>query len=172
MFNETNKTNDLVVKKVNFTLEQYLRDYIRDCELSEAVRNSDIVLLPYNSFREYKGPLFPEATIEFYNYLATNSKGKRVELCVEEEDYKELAMHNEVFNLGVILLNSLIMPLLVCLIMEYVKSKRGEKKVDVKVTLIQKDENGYQEFQYEGDSKYIVETFDTYLRRGYTDDNR
>ncbi|MDO0823321.1 hypothetical protein [Desulfosporosinus nitroreducens] len=171
MIHETDNINNLEVNKVNFDLEPYLEKHIRNDELAKEIRNADIVLIPYNNFREINGPIFSEETVRFYAYLTDNLGGRTVEICVEEEDYKEIALHDETFNLGIMFLNGMLLPVLVNIISEYIKSLRGEKRANVKVTVVQREENSYREFKYEGDSRYVVETVETYLKKGENDNN-
>lgn len=163
MRHESVEKEKLEVKEIKFNMDIYLQNYIRDKNLKAAVKNADIILLPYNNFREVQGPIFAEENIRFYDYLFANAKNKKVEICVEEDDYKEIALHDELINLGIIFLNGLLLPIISGLILDYIKNKRGNRKSKVKVTLIEKQGNSYQEFKYEGNPEYLSQTLDNYV---------
>lgn len=165
MIHETNKKNGLTVEKVNFNLENYIKDYIKDKSLEDKIREANILLLPYQNFREKQGPIFPEAYSQFYEYLLDNIKDSKVEICVEEKDYKEIALHDETFNLGLILLNGIVLPVIANIIFEYIKSMRNNKKVNVKVSFVEKNGDKYRRLDYEGDSKYLKDTIETCLKK-------
>lgn len=165
MIHETDKRNFLTVDEVNFNLENYISDFIKDKELENSVREANVLLLPYQRFKEVQGPLFPEAYSQFYDYLLENLKDSKVELCVEEDDYTEIALHDETINLGLILVTGIILPVISNLISAYIVSLRDNKKVNVKVSLIEKEGDKYRQFDYEGDSKYLTDTIETYLKK-------
>lgn len=165
MIHETNKENKLDVKSVDFDLDKYIKKYIRNTALAQEIRNADIIMLPYSNFKEIIGPMFPEVSLEFYEYLCEVFEENKVEICIEDDDYKEMVLHDEIFNLGLMFINGILFPVIASAIFDYVKAKRGERKVDVKVTFIEKEDNKYKEFRYEGDSKYLVETVENYLEK-------
>lgn len=165
MIHETDKRNNLTVEEVNFKLENYISDFIRDKELENSIREANVLLLPYHGFKEVKGPLFPEAYSQFYDYLLENLKDSKVELCVEEDDYTEIALHDATINLGLIFLTGIVLPVISDLISAYIVSLRDNKKVNVKVSFIEKEGDKYRQFDYEGDSKYLTDTIETYLKK-------
>ena len=171
MKHESSLKKKLEVKEVKFNLDTYIENYIKDENLKDEVKNANIILLPYNNFREIKGPIFFENNAELYDYLLTNTKDKKVEICVEEEDYKEIALHDELINLGIIFLQDVALTVVAGLILEYIKNKIDSRKPKVEVTLIEKEEKSYKEFKYEGDPEYLSETLDSYLTKRNKNDN-
>lgn len=165
MIHETDKKNNLIVEEINFDLEKYIQDYIKTDYLEGNIRESNIVLLPYKNFKEIDGPIFPEAYSQFYEYLLDNFKESKVEICVEEKDYKEVALHNDLINLGLVFVNGIILPVVANIITEYIKSKRNNRKTNIKISLIEKEGNKYKRFDYEGDSQYLHDTIKAYLKK-------
>lgn len=165
MIHETDKKNNLIVEEIDFSLENYIQAYIKNNELKSNIRESNILLLPYKNFREIEGPIFPETNSQFYEYLLDNFNESKVEICAEEEDYKEVALHNDLVNLGIILLNGILLPVIANCISEYIKSKRNNKKTDIKILLIEKDGDKYKKFEYEGDSQYLNDSINAFLKK-------
>lgn len=161
MKHEINQTNTLRVGEIDFNLDSFIEKFVKDKELNNNILKAELVLLPMSNFRNIEGPFFPEANADFYNFLVDNEIN--AEFCIEEQDYKELALHDESINLGLILINGLMLPVIVNLISDYIKSKRGERKANVNVTIIEKKKGSFREFKYEGDPEQLNGAIKSYF---------
>ncbi len=171
MKHESNEKNKLEVEDLDFNIDLYLEKYIKNEDLKNTLKVADIVLLPYDSFGDKQGPIFPEQNSEFYNFLSENFENEKIEICVETDDYVELTLHGELINIGTILLKDIAIPVICTLIVNYIESKIGNKKSKVKVVFIEKQGNSYKEFKYEGNLEYLSETVDNYLNKGNENGN-
>jgi hypothetical protein len=83
-------------------------------------------LLPREGFRGEDVLTFPVRTEEFYGFLKQElGNAHPIDLAVEEKDYKELALHAGVIELGALLVGSVLVPLLVNVISDYI-NRRAE----------------------------------------------
>jgi hypothetical protein len=79
-----------------------------------AVLGASVVVVPIEGYREYSGPVFPVGTAEFFQFLKdTIPSGTLVEIAVDDADFKELAVHADVFTIATILLRDVVVPVLV-----------------------------------------------------------
>jgi addiction module HigA family antidote len=95
-------------------------------EIRKAVRQADIVLVPYEGFRNYQGPVFPVGTEELFQIIREQvPTGMEVELAIEDADYKELALHSDIVTIADFLVKYLAAPVAVALITAYLKKRLG-----------------------------------------------
>jgi hypothetical protein len=136
-------------------------------ELRESIRQADIVIVPQPGFGDYTGPLFPVKTEELFRHLRDNvPAGMKVELGVEDADYRELALHSEIVIIATILAKWLGAPLAVGLIKDYLMKRLGKrfKTAEVRFTMIVDHSEGGNkktgQISYEGPAQ----TFETSLK--------
>ncbi len=152
------------IEKIDFKLEEYIEKYIQSEYIKEELKKSDLILLPYENFRDQKGPLFPENFLNFYSYCKENFRDFNTEICIEEDDYKEIVLHSNDLNLGKWLVGAIITPVIVNLISGYIENEIGADKLDktnIKIEIIENE--GYKKISYEGDIenfKEIMEVFE------------
>jgi hypothetical protein len=121
------------------------------------ILNSDVVVVPYNGFRDYQGPLFPAGTAEFFQYLKANlPSGKEAELAVEDEDFRELSLHFDVVTIATCVVKYAAVPLLVKLLSDWISKRVGsransaEVRASLVVVLTDGNESKSIQFSYEG----------------------
>lgn len=111
-------------------------------ELRSRIEGAAILLVPQEGFRDYAGPVFPLGTEELFR----RAQGKEpaegpIEVCISDEDYKELALHEFTFIVATVAVASLVVaPIVVNVVSEYLKenffSPPKEKTITAKFTLI------------------------------------
>jgi hypothetical protein len=134
-------------------------------ETQLAVQRSDIVLVPEEGFGDYVGPLFPKGTDELFQFLRTNApSGINVELAAEDADYKELALHGDTVHIASVLVTSLVAPAAVGLIVQYLRSRLGNRlaKTEVRASMILDQSDGPNSktlrMRYEGPANAFEKT--------------
>lgn len=95
-------------------------------QLVESVLAAKIVILPEKSWRNIQGPLFPNKTGELLNYLK-NIFAEDVEISVNENDYKELALHSYHLYLPKIFIKKQFSLKAVEKIFNYIEYELGDK---------------------------------------------
>lgn len=163
MIHESNKVNSLVITESDLTFKNvYLKPYFPK-DLQEDLKKANLLLLPYEGFKNSKDPVFPEQTMEFYkfikNYQSDELKG---DICISDEDYAELELHADFINLANMIVTIGIFPIATGLIANYLYQKIQERnrktdlKVKVNITIVDGDRS--KSISYEGDAEKFEET--------------
>jgi hypothetical protein len=131
-------------EKIIFKDIENLDEYINKSYFSDDLKNqiisSDIVILPMEGFRDYKGPLFPRGTESAYLYLKKNLPSKyNIEIAIYDEDYKELSVNYALVDIGIFMLTAVLLPLFLNLLANYIFYKFSSKDNNVKFKIILTD---------------------------------
>lgn len=151
----TQETNDqFVVEKSDLSFNTWLaKPYISD-NLRQQLSQSNILLLPLENFREGTGIIFPTGTDEVFSYLKENSpEDVYVDILVEDSDYKEIALFSELLIiLGGFIVTSLIAPVFVNLVSDYLIKKKLPQKTasQVRIEILVEGQKGTTRVFYEG----------------------
>ncbi|MCT4477730.1 hypothetical protein N0U24_11255 [Peribacillus frigoritolerans] len=161
MMHESNKTKDLVVQESNLTFSDiYSKPYFPK-EYEEDIKKANLLLLPYEGFRDLKKPVFPEETMKFYKFLKEYDNEQLVgDICISDEEYAELELHADLITIASIIVMSGVLPVAVNVISNYLseklKSRKTELKVRVDITVV--DGAKSKSISYEGDADKFEET--------------
>jgi len=162
MTHEPSNETDLIVEESKETFTSWInRPYIPQ-ELRGQLANANVLIVPIEGFREHPSPVFPVDTEEFLNYLRDNSdKGIHVDICITDEDYRELALHDALIIIGSLVVTSIVGPIIADLISEYIKkrwmTKEDKAKIKVELTVVEKDGRASR-LLYEGPAKEFNKT--------------
>lgn len=159
-------------KKANFEISDYpylFKDiYKMDYTPKDlpSIKKADILLLPRENFRDFNGYLFPEETRSFFNYLKENAleKNTNVEICISDEEYKELELHADLITLATVFVTAFAFPVLVNLTSSYLENKfkhsyEDNQKVKIKINV--EKNNSSKSIDYEGPVKEFKSTMES-----------
>lgn len=107
--------------------------------IQQAVREADIVLVPFEGFRDYQGVLFPVGTEELVQNLREQlDPNLKFDVAIEDTDYKELALHGDLVIIADFLVKYIVAPVAVGLIVDYLRKRLGSRfrSADVRSSLI------------------------------------
>jgi len=159
MRNNSKELFDVTITDTNENFETWInRKYVSD-NTKNQLRDADILIVPNEGFRDSSFPVFPAHTEKIYSFLKKELPPElRVDICIEDDDYKELSLHANLIILGVFVVTAIAVPTLVNLLSEYLKRKifgnKDEQKVKVSLTVV--DDAGHsQNFTYEGSSSNL-----------------
>ncbi|MBU2540923.1 MAG: hypothetical protein KJ593_03375 [Candidatus Omnitrophica bacterium] len=134
------------------------REYI-PAESRTLLRNANILFVPHENFHEQKVPVFPHKTEEVFHFLRRHApKGINVDICIADDDYKEVVLHSALIIFGSIVVSAIALPVLKDLLSEYLKQKlfnKSNSNIKVSLTVVNTSGKGKQ-FDYEGP----IENFD------------
>lgn len=119
------------------------RKYISS-ETRELLKQSDILVVPIEGFRELDFPVFPVKTEEILSFLKKRIPSEnKVDICIEDKDYKELALHSVLVMLGGFVVTSICAPILVNILWQYIEkeilTKKEKRNVRVSLTIVNED---------------------------------
>jgi hypothetical protein len=161
---------DLIIENTDEDFNSWSgRDFLSD-QVRKSILNKNVLIVPIEKFRDYSNPLFPVGTEELFHYLKDNSENKlSVEVCIDDEDYKELALHSDLIIICGFVVTVFVAPILVNLISSYIenrwvkKSHKESTKLKVEITVVDNDK-GSKKFKYEGAAKDFKETMNEALK--------
>lgn len=74
------------------------------------VRSADILIVPWEDFREGQAVLFPQGTSDFF--LRLQKAGADVALAVDSKQYAEIALHAKAWRIPTLVVSALLLPAL------------------------------------------------------------
>jgi len=138
--------------------------------VSELLRGSlvdaQVLLVPQEGFREKENLSFPQGTHDFFHYLKNNAPPEfTIEICIEENEYNELALHSNLRRLGVATIKIGALTIFFNLVSNYIYNKMTDDTDNIQITIIvEKEDNTSIEFKYEGTAKDFNETTENIQR--------
>lgn len=107
------------------------RPYL-SAEISQSASEASVLLVPQEGFRDSDSKVFPVRTEEFFEDLKTNLPDDlKVEIAIEDDEYKEVALHSALVILGSVVVGgaSLVLaPIVVNVVSEYLKRRLFTEK--------------------------------------------
>lgn len=149
-----NEKNEVTIESLKF------KDYYA-MEFNDAIQNSDIILLPFENYREKYEILYPENTREFFMYI--KDKKINVEIPCSDEQYREIQLHCSNIELASMIFNVALLPIVINLISSFIydilknKGKEDKEKTNVKFKLYSEDKKNKKtvEIEYDGPASEI-----------------
>ena len=124
------------------------RPYI-PLSLKENLKVADILFIPLENFRPDYPLLFPEGTIDLYYKAVNELTNFNIGICIEDHDYKEIALHNDIIRFGQFLVEYIAAPLFVSWLWSVIDSKsQKESNPIIEVNLIVVNDNTAKQFKY------------------------
>jgi hypothetical protein len=113
-------------------------------EIRQDLKSANVLLLPDETGLAPDVPLFPKGTEQFFQFLKnTKNTDIRADICIDDEGYKELALHADLVTLPSLITTLIAAPALSTLIAEYIKHRFGIKgnKSNMQLTMTIHDEH-------------------------------
>jgi hypothetical protein len=105
-------------------------------ELKATLSNASILILPTEGFRDHPGPVFPVQTTELYDFFKSKLPPDAfIDVCVSEDDFRELALHSDYKRIGNFLIKQAVLPVFIGILLLYVEHKyfKDEEQPAVKI---------------------------------------
>jgi hypothetical protein len=88
--------------------------------IKKLVLQSDVLIVPLQNYRENVELSFHQGTLGFHDYLKQSLSNQAiVEICIEDSQYQELALHSNEYRLNKLLVNVVIAPMIIGLLTNY-----------------------------------------------------
>jgi hypothetical protein len=106
-----------------------------DAALHASLVKANVLIIPSEGYGELTNAVhFPDGTSELYQYLsAKGGDGLRIELAVQDNEFKELALHADVLTLATLLVKDFVAPLTIGLLANYIYDRLGRRAPDARV---------------------------------------
>jgi hypothetical protein len=142
----------LIKESTQESFNSYIgRPYLGE-ELRAKLSDANALIIPNEGYGERTDLVyFPSGTSDLYQFLTDRkTKGLRIEVCTEDEDYKELSLHADWLILADFVVKELVAPLVVALIAEYIIEHLGKRETGttVKSKLIVHADKGERNITY------------------------
>jgi hypothetical protein len=159
----------LKIEEVAESFETWANQPFISSETRQLILKSNLLVVPWLGFRSLDIPVFPVCTEELFRFLKDKAPPEVIpEICIEDKDYKEVALHGALLIVGVFVVTAFIAPLAVDLISEYIKRrifKPDEDKAKARVELTVIEEGGKAlNFKYEGPARDFRKTINAALK--------
>lgn len=157
-----------VVEDTQISFETWFSKPYISPSLRSQLKNANLLIVPDEGIRETIGPVFPEGTAELFRFLKECSEeGLISEICIEDNNYNELALHWDLVNVGTVVATLIVAPVAVNLISEYLKKWLGpkEEKTHIKFDMtIVESKNKSTHILYEGPAKEFKDTLSPVIK--------
>lgn len=165
MMHEINENKNITIIDDKETFNSiYSKTYV-PLKYIEKIKKSNVLLLPYENYRDAVSYFFPEFTMEVYRYLNSNDK-INAEICIGDDEYKTLELHSEVIIIPIMIINDVVLPIVLSMIAAwlYDKAKSMNKKVEdisTNVNIIVEKNDKSKRIVYKGTVKNFYEVIKT-----------
>lgn len=139
--------------------------------LRESLKEVDVLFVPEKGYADRENLLFfPEGTEGLVQFIDQHKPSSlSLGICIEEEDYKELARYADVLIIAAAVATSLVAPVLVNLISDYIGRRLGRKKEDAVVrwslTIDDKSSGRSLKCSYDGPAETFKDTMSEALEK-------
>lgn len=124
---------------------------------------ANVLIVPERDFRDGVKYVFFQDTIKLLNFLQAGLDGQlTVEICANDDEYLEIALHSATFRISKIFINVVAAPLVVGLLTNYIYDELKAKPTDaVELSIVIEDHDCKSfEFKYKGEAKDLNQLSD------------
>ncbi|BDA80168.1 hypothetical protein LPTSP3_g30980 [Leptospira kobayashii] len=155
MKHESTEEDKLTITESEIDFENWItKDFISP-QLKSKLTESQILIVPTEGFREYKGPVFPVKTEEIFHYIKSNINNELiVDICTEDSQYRELALHSNLIVLGEFLVKTVALTIFLAVLSNYIYDnyvKKGSADSIVRLAItVERGKKKSVRVEYEG----------------------
>ena len=122
-----------------------------------AIKDANLLLIPYQNFRDGINYCFTEYAEEFLRYInQSGEKAIKADIAITDDEYRVLEMHSLILDIGIVILTNGVLPVALGLLTNYIYDKikklhEDKENVNVRVEIISQSENGVSKsIRYDG----------------------
>ena len=131
--------------------------------LKRELKKANVLIVPTEGFRDESIIAFPVKTDELFRFMTKRApEGVIVDLCIEDDDYKELGLHGADIWLGTFFIKNVVLPIFCSIVAAYIYDKAKENKVS-KVSLkfiVEKKDGTTTSVSYDGKVENLEKAMD------------
>jgi len=163
------------VTNSDMTFERLYREPFVTDEIKDDIEKANVLLIPFTGFRGENIYSFPEETDDFLYYLKDNADSSlRPDIAITDNDYALLGLHSAVVTVATILVQSIVLPVIVNLISDYLKKRaeranRGSNELSAEVNIIVEEDGVSKQISYKGPVDGVKEALNTVAQNIFED---
>jgi hypothetical protein len=171
MIGKSNECFEVVCS--NITFSSVMGEMGLSEERIEELKNIEILALPSKNYCSENGKSFYGATREFYMYCQEKEPGQTIDFCTEKAQYLEIDLNSVELFLGTFLISSIIVPVFVNLISEFIKNKltHNDDKITINIIINDNRQNNSIAINFRGTKEdfdhKVIRTLSTYSKDGH-----
>lgn len=135
----------LKIVDTDITFEQiYDKEYIPK-EYLEDIKKANLLIIPNEGFRDADDVLFPETTLEFFDFIRDTSGEEVVaDIAISDENFQRIELHSAAIELATIIVDSAIFAIVINIVSSFLydlikKYHRTSEETSAKVKIITKE---------------------------------
>lgn len=139
------------------------RPYVSD-SLKKKLVTANVLFVPHENFRDLPYPVFPVQTTELYHLIEDhNNSAITADICIEDDNYKELAVHADIIEIATFVVQYSVFPILAGLITNYLSKRLGKRieKAHVRSKIFVEKENQTTMIDYDGPASTFEKTINS-----------
>ena len=150
----------------------------RDISLSQArideLSHKSIWAIPIKNYHGKEGLFFFGGTREFYMFCQEHTTEQNMDFCIEKSEYLEIDLNSVELFLGTFLISSIVIPVFVNLISNFINSKLIDKndKLTINIIINNISQDNSTNIYFSGTKKdfeiKVLKTLATYNEKGQT----
>ncbi len=119
-------------------------------DIVESAANADVVLVPWEGFKDYRRAVFPVGTMEFFQFVEKSELS--IEACISDKEYTEIALHSDEKRLPSMIVTFVVLPLVLSLVGNYISQRWPlEKNPPISVSItVQEVDGSARTLEYKG----------------------
>jgi hypothetical protein len=128
----------LRIESVTSNFEEYINQPYIAPKLREQLQRANLLIVPLGlDVSKYSSaPAFPHGTYELFSYLRENAPdGLIPEVCVSDEDYRELDLRAALEIIGAFVVLQVALSVVLGLLTNYISSRFGKRQTDVELEI-------------------------------------
>jgi len=136
------------------------RRYVSE-DLRKKLKNANVLIVPFENFRDLPYPVFPVQTTELYHLIEDQHDSEIVaDICIEDDNYKELALHADIIDIATLVVQCSVLPILTGMIANYLSKRLGNRidKARVRAKLFVEKENQTTMIDFDGPATTFEKT--------------
>ncbi|MDY0278421.1 MAG: hypothetical protein RBQ97_10105 [Acholeplasma sp.] len=163
---DENKTVD--EKIVDTTFKSIIDTFSEHPDFQNKLSSTNALIIPSSIF-DNQDTYFPQGTIDFYQYLHSNSPPElNIDIAVLDEKYAEFPKYNETIEIATIIVKYVCLPIVLPIISRYIYdkylSKNNEEKHEIKSEILITKNDTTVAYKYCGPAKTYEKLMLDYLK--------
>jgi len=147
MQHESNE-NRLTITDSSITFDTVLEKPYAPVDVLDELKEANLLIIPNENSGRSNDPVFPETTLDFYEYLKDNAPEViKPEILASDDDFKILELHSAVLIVASFIVTSVMLPIAVNLVSSYIYDKakkyhRNNEDLNAEVNIIAEKKKG------------------------------